>query len=86
MWEIAAAEQFIRGGIVIFDGGDGARDGAHFTGANLAAPSYSIEYPASPRELSLTEELARDHQALNFAGAFADGAELDVAIDTFRPG
>src|ERR1019366_8451227 len=29
---------------------------------------------------STLQDLARDDQALNFAGAFADGAELDVAV------
>ena len=31
-----------------------------------------------------SQNLARDYQALNFAGAFADGAEFHVAIKFFR--
>src|ERR1700690_1784825 len=30
------------------------------------------------------EDLARDHKPLNFAGAFADGARLDVAVEFFH--
>ena len=37
--------------------------------------------PASMASTVTFQQLARDDQALNFAGAFADGAELDVAIE-----
>ena len=43
-------------------------------------PSFRRRLP----KLLLPKKLARDHQALNFAGAFADGAELHVAIIFFR--
>src|SRR5689334_13001890 len=36
------------------------------------------------RLLFLSEQLARNDEFLNFAGAFADGTELDVAIELFR--
>ena len=36
---------------------------------------------AVTNNLPFSQNLPRDHKSLNFAGAFADGAELHVAIE-----
>ena len=77
---------------MILDGGDGARDGATLRprercSAQFQSAAHSIpvvQLGVAIIALLFSEELARDHQPLNFAGAFADGAELDVAIIFFR--
>src|SRR5579859_809299 len=81
---------------MIFDGRYGARSRADFSGADLLRPSFNVRRHAFPWRRKppkktcfyylrfLAEKLARNDQSLNFAGAFADGAELHVAVELFR--
>src|SRR4051812_30242713 len=49
-------------------------------------PSSHLGFNAGPKACStlFLEQIAGDHQALDLAGTFADGAKLHVAIKLFR--
>ena len=52
------------------------------TGRSRSCP-YKRMSPQFQTQLIL-QQLPRDHQPLDFAGTFADGAQLHVAIELFR--
>src|SRR6202790_3674271 len=94
--------------LMIFDGGDGAGNGANLTGTDGAGPcvnefggrlsgrlrrrlrhgrpagSFEAREASDYYLLFFAEELPGNDQALNFAGTFADGAQLHVTIILFR--
>ena len=49
--------------------------------ARIAGEHAGDEIVEPARAITLLQQLPRDHQALDLAGAFADGAELDVAVE-----
>src|SRR6266481_6122210 len=79
---------------MIFNRRDRSRHRAHIPRAYLFRPffngcshTFSVELSGEGGcicLLFLSEELPGNHQFLNFAGAFADGAELHVAVKLLR--
>src|ERR1700735_5466061 len=57
-----------------------ARERARTSPVRIRAAQVSASTIVDTALMAAAQKLASDHQALNFAGAFADGAELDVAI------
>src|SRR5205807_5320005 len=49
-----------------------------------APPRGRLRQGRGRRQRSCLEQLARDHQPLDLARSFSDGAELDVAIDALH--
>ena len=87
-------QQLFRFLLMIFNRRDRARHRPHIARAHLFRPCFNGQSHIFPVELLekarricplfLAEELPGNHQLLNFAGAFADGAELHVAVIFLR--
>ena len=87
-------QQRLRFLLMIFDRRDRARHRPHIARAHLFRPCFNGQSHICPVELLeearrisllfLAEELPGNHQLLNFAGAFADGRELHVAVILLR--
>src|SRR6266478_6373574 len=91
---IKKPQQRFRFLLMIFNRRDRARYRPHIARAHLFRPCFNGQSHIFPAELLeearricplfLAEELPGNHQLLNFAGAFTDGAELHVAVILLR--